>query len=644
MISSLNALYTFHLGRALTMDEDAVVKSVPGFMRPRMKLVAPYNGVWLAQRMLDAWRVPYSVESPDVYHPRPWSPEGAGELARAVLDTDACSWLVTGTGGGGTFQLAPFQLGALWFARERGGAFWHMSPGSGKTVCALVFSALTSQYGPDLVVTKNPVTEQYRRAAERFLDCRAMELKAPSKAPVRNGERMPTTAQIGEHLEACKAANKRAVVIVGWGSLRILVEHLLTVYWRTVTFDESQMAKDRHRYEYVSGKDGVPLPTASCAAWQIANHVPHRIAMTGTAMHDRRRDLYGQLSLVETLAWGKPNGGAFVTRYCDAKPREGGRGIDDTGQSNDEELRYRMSFAMLHVPKSVSHAELPPLRIESRVVKGHEQDRPSPGFAREMTAMARRAGKGERSASQALRELQLQEAATRKRTVALHLIAETIEPEPGETKGKIVVFTGRHKDCHELTERVKRKFPEVQVWSTVRQKTEVGAASGEGDEENIGDEENAGFALLSKVERADMAEAYERHPGPCVFVATGQATGTGIDGLQDSDLMLLVMLPYVPGDFVQWLGRMQRHGMKRPCRVVALTAEGTADERALSILTTKMPDMEDMGGQDELAGLHDALMRLDQMDALLDSIVAKMKLIPVECDGREWALYLGAES
>ena len=104
-----------------------------------------------------------------------------------------------------------------------------------------------------------------------------------------------------------------------------------------------------------------------------------------------------------------------------------------------------------------------------------------------------------------------------------------------------------------------------------------------------------------------MLASYIASEGSCVLVGTGEAWGTGIDGLQCTDAAIFALLPYTPGQLDQWEGRFTRHGQDRPVVIYYPIAEGTADEHLASILLDKLPAVEALVGIDSLEGAADAL-------------------------------------
>jgi len=254
--------------------------------------------------------------------------------------------------------------------------------------------------------------------------------------------------------------------------------------------------------------------------------------------------------------------------------------------SNVEELLERLGHVVHRVGYNVTHAQLPAKRRESIYVSPQEQDKVGTGWAREMANAMKRG-------PTAVLEVRLAEAAARKRRKAI----ERIESHT-ESGQKVVVFTGRREDCDKLAETVREKFGNAALVLSGHGGTPAG-------------------------DRDDMQQQYMASPGPTILVGTGDAWGEGVN-LQDSDLLLIAMLPYTPGQIIQWEGRVARHGQKRPVMIQYLVAEGSVDEHVAEILLTKLPAVERVAQDDSVQGLADQLRGSDQEEEILDSILAKL--------------------
>jgi SNF2 family DNA or RNA helicase len=204
---------------------------------------------------------------------------------------------------------------------------------------------------------------------------------------------------------------------------------------------------------------------------------------------------------------------------------------------------------------------LPAKRRQSYYVAPSDQVDESSGFSAALKEAYKRG-------PSSVLELKLMMAASRKRKAVLGLIEDHVL-----SGHKIVLFTGRRRDCDELGELIRKAQKGVTVWS----------AHGEHSDKL----------------RQSMVDDYMSHPGPCVLVSTGQAMGESIN-LQDTDAAMFVMLPYTPGQLRQWEGRFARLAQKRPVVIYYVIAEGTVDERVCSILIDKLPAVEKIGKDVEL--------------------------------------------
>lgn len=571
----LDSRWRYFLGRPLYPGEAEVVDSIPGLWRERSGapyIDAPYDAAWLVEHLLRAWDIGFGLRAPNVVHPRPWSPEADEELVERILASGANDWLVRE--GLGPWTLRPFQREAIWFLLERqGSGYLRQEAGAGKTVQAAVVAAL-AQPGPVLVVTKDgqPVS-QWRREVERFLrGVVALELRPPSRRRKKDPELL-------DYIDQRLHEGSRPVVVCGWSTIRVCLDEMKQVQrWSQIVYDEAHRAKSNARYKYHKDVDdrfqATRTISQSLAAFELAEKAEGRLCTSATPIPDRLRDLWGQYSLIAPKAWGKTRS-RFAVRYC--QPAEGqGDYFDDSGASNVEELQARMSFFVHDTPKAVSHGQLPPVRFEVVYIPPERQDKPATGFKALMTSLAKASARGDASASAQLREQQRMEAATRKRSVVVEDVEDAVASKTG--KAKVLILTGRHQDCYALGEHLQKRLERTDVevrWAI--EKTEDG------------------YALPSRDTRDEIKDWYVHHPGPCVLVATAKAWGESVDGLQDTDLMQIVMLPDGPGDLVQWKGRVNRLGQNRPVQIKVYVAEQTVDERSVEGLAEKVDVAAEVG-------------------------------------------------
>lgn len=465
--------------------------------------------------------------------------------------------------------LTPYQKEGILSMAHRSGHFW-WAAGSGKTLGGICWSLATP--GKTLIVTRAAVRRNYAREVERYTEHRAFVIEE-TKDAVGLDDR------------------EEMFVVIGWEMLPMCIESIRKWKPVNVIYDEAHKAKSHRRWGATPQEDGrvkfSPLDNIANAAYQVSRVALRRLATTATPIKDRVRDLWAQLDLIHPDAWGpfyKEEKASFTTRYCAARRGDFG-GIDTTGSSNLDELWDRASIVAHQVPHSVTHRHLPPRRRLVTYVTRKDQNAAT-GFA----AVMKKAAKGGHGS---LLEAKLMEAAAKKRKFLIELVEEAVN-----CKQKVVIFTGRREDCDKLGELVTEKF---------------------GSEATI----LVGHGGTPATVRDGMQQQYMAAAGPVILVGTGDAWGEGVN-LQDTDLALIAMLPYTPGQVIQWEGRFCRHGQKRPVLIQYLVAEGSVDEHVADILLTKLPAVEDVAKDDSVTGFADQLRGSDDEEAIIDSIFAKL--------------------
>jgi hypothetical protein len=425
------------------------------------------------------------------------------------------------------------------------------------------------------------------------------------------------------YLRECMEEGRRAVVILGWESVKNNLEMLKNLRAGSVIYDESHRGKNAKRWDVVpladlptdqnealaqmkkekaeaeaakgfikDTEEGrkmlLPHVSTASAAAELARLVHKRICTTATPIKDRVRDLYAQLDLAEPNGWG--NTTAWMDRYADRKPGIYG-GFDTTGSSNVEELNTRLTTIAHILDYRETHRQLPAKRRQSVYIPPEDQVKPDASFNKALKeAQARGPG--------ALLEVKLQRSACMKRRGVLDLIEDHVG-----SGQKVCVFTGRKADCEDLGEAVKKlaivKKKNAKVW----------AAHGE----------------QTTAIRQRIVDSYMQGEGPCVLIATGQAFGESLN-LHDTDAALFVMLPYDPGQLRQWEGRFTRLGQKRPVVIYYVIAEGTVDEHVAQLLIEKLPAVERIARDSELAEAGSVLAGYDGMnpDEFAESVLSHL--------------------
>jgi SWI/SNF-related matrix-associated actin-dependent regulator 1 of chromatin subfamily A len=224
-------------------------------------------------------------------------------------------------GIGGT--LRPFQIAGVNYARRVKRTFIADEQGLGKTVEALAVIQAEQAY-PAVVVCPASLKLNWAREAKIWLPKHSIAVIYGTKNLWYEGADITIINYdiLGKHMEKLRAMNPKAVV-----------------------FDESTYAK-----EYKSQR------TKHCQ--ELVQGVPIRLALTGTPILNRPKELLSQLKLLDRL---NDLGGFhfFIHRYCGAY--RGRFGMDLSGATNLAELATKLrSTCMVRRLKEDVLKELPP--------------------------------------------------------------------------------------------------------------------------------------------------------------------------------------------------------------------------------------------------------------------------------------------
>lgn len=407
-------------------------------------------------------------------------------------------------------------------------------PGSGKTLCGIVWLAAQRGPGIKVVITKAAARGTWREEIRKYSTFEPVMLMGHGKDASRLLVQDP---------------NK--IYITAWETL-IHWKDALTRNLRvqSLVMDEIHWAKNHKRSRSIvmtSGKTRwEPLPNAAAAAHAVAGVASNRLGLTATPIPNRPRDLWAQLDLVEPWQWGTYHN--FGVRYC--------AGFQDTygwkynGLSNPDELQERLRWSKHKTSQGAINACLPPKRRQVVYLDQSEQNRPA-AFKQDIRRASRTNDR------ESLFEVMLQEAASRKRKYIVDRVVDAVG-----CKQKVVVFTGRRSDCEKLGKEIAKKIDDCPVWCA------HGGTSTEG--------------------RDQIRQEYMKATSGAVLVGTGDSWGESVN-LQDTDLALFVMLPWTPRAISQWEGRFARLGQKRPVLITYVIAEGTVDEHVAELLVDKLP-------------------------------------------------------
>jgi len=463
--------------------------------------------------------------------------------------------------------LMEHQVNSLCRAMPLPGFHVWAPPGSGKTLCGLVWLELKAaeERSFKLVVTKAGARGTWREEARKYTNQNPVVLK---------GKKPP----------ALNVWSTDDIYITAWETLIDWAPVFLRD-WRkcpvSLVFDEIHYAKNPKRVRAVVSPSGrtqfQDLNNVSCFAKKLSNLASNRLGLTATPIPNRLRDLWAPLDLVEPYCWGNFHG--WGVRYCGAFQDSYGWKYNDT--SNITELKERLDYCKYKTSQQAISKTLPPKRRQVVYLDPDEQNAPS-GFKNDIRSAVKSGDK------ETMFETLLQESASRKRKYVIDRILEAVE-----AKQKVVVFTGRRKDCDRLGNEIRSKVANAGFW----------CAHG-GSPTNVRD----------KIRHEFMSTE-----GPAVLIGTGDAWGESVN-LQDADLVLFVMLPWTPRAIRQWEGRFSRLGQERPVLISYIICRGTVDEHVADILIDKLPAVQEVAGDEELEHIESAFE--SSCDDLLSRISA----------------------
>tara|TARA_R110002051_G_scaffold156492_1_gene228250 strand:+ start:11396 stop:12790 length:1395 start_codon:yes stop_codon:yes gene_type:complete len=426
-------------------------------------------------------------------------------------------------------------------------------PGSGKTLCGLVWLELkaSQQESFKLVVTKAGARGTWREEVRKYTNQTPVVLK---------GKKPPKLT----------AWSKDTLYITAWETL-IDWAPIFLRDWKnqpvSLVFDEIHYAKNPKRVRAIVSTAGrtkfQDLDNISCFAKKLSKLASNRLGLTATPIPNRLRDLWAPLDLVEPYCWGNFHG--WGVRYCGAFQDSYGWKYNDI--SNVEELKERLDYCKFKTSQRAISKSLPTKRRQVVYLEPEEQNAPS-GFKNDI----RRASQS--SEKESMFETLLQESASRKRKYVVDRVLEALS-----FGQKVVVFTGRRKDCDRLGNEIKSKVTNGDFWCA-----HGGTSTGDRD----------------KIRHEFMGS-----PGPAVLVGTGDAWGESVN-LQDADLVFFVMLPWTPRAIRQWEGRFCRLGQERPVLISYVICRGTVDEHVADILIDKLPAVQEIAGDKELEHIESA--------------------------------------
>ena len=567
-----------------------------------VEIYVPLHGAWLIEGELSNRGISYQAVPYHTLGVTPWNDSRREELealGRSIIDQLAKKGFLRSHV---PEMITPYQAVATAWSSSRPYSFFVHACGAGKTLSAIT-SSLT-RTGPTLVLCPAKARHVWWSQVQEYTHLEPYRVRPA-------GERKAGDESLTDYLER---VGRNAFVVVGAESIHEYMYECYETKPTTLILDELHTHGSSKRWQAVHNEDGTVdfehkttkanKVTRAVCVMQISRlpTLKSRIGLTATPLDDGRpRRLWSQLDLL-TPGGFSHSYRRFANRFCDAQPGQYG-GMDDRGSSNTAELKARCSFFMHEVSYSESHSALPSTRVQVTYLDrtnlngaGRYDDGKTYGQAfKEIAKEARYNG----LAKERMIEARLAEACSRKRQYVIDEVKQGVRGG-----GKVVVFTARRG--------------ETELWGQ-----KIRKSLGEGDEKIGAVDVWVAHGGVSETERDKITDAFRDHPGPCVLVATGQSVGTGVDGMQTADLAIFAMLPWKPGDFVQWKGRFDRLGGRATLLKVPV-AIGTYDERVVEILTDKFGPIMDFLAADEIRGLDTKLLGLEDEESLVNSICDRL--------------------
>ena len=488
------------------------LQKLPGVKQKGAGWVIPSNAVKVVATLLLRHGVEMASAKWLVPPPTPANWEAVKKQLQAKGEVQ--DWVLDGF-------LTPYQEEAIAFGWNKSGVhYWHPT-GSGKTLTGLICALSTS--GPVVIVTRAASRLQFGREIERFTHLKPYVIRpegerrglitvngqtwveffaeqmgelgkatlvaeAWKEAKATHGVLVKKGSSLMDYMKNCMETRTRPVLVVGWEALSLNLRPLKAVGATSVVFDESHRGKNSKRWEVIpiddptgkveerlkqiqqemreAKKQGgfvketeegfkmfLPVVNAASSAADLSRSVLKRICTTATPIKDRVRDLWSQLDLAEPNAYGAKTG--WEDRHCDRKPGTYG-GFDTRGSSNLPELKSRLETTAHILNYEETHRHLPAKRRQSVYLAPEDQCRPSGGFSKQRKEAKKRG-------ATAVLEVSLAEAASRKRPAVIGLVEDHVAGSQ-----KVVLFTGRRKDCEALGKSIRSsqvvKKGEVTVW------------------------------------------------------------------------------------------------------------------------------------------------------------------------------------
>ena len=322
----------------------------------------------------------------------------------------------------------------------------------------------------------------------------------------------------------------KQLIIINYEILDSWVKYLRKLKPMTVILDECHFIKNN---KVIRTK----------AARRICKNIPYILALSGTPLVNRPKEMYNTLKILDPIRWKYYVN--YAEKYCDRKWNYWG-GWDDTGSSNIKTLhRILRKTCMIRRLKKDVLKELPektrvivPLNIDIKKYVQAEIDFIKLGEVK--------------------KAIQLVKLGYLKRLAAelkMKLVISWIDNFLGESDGKLIIF-GIHKI---IIKELQEHYSKISV-----------VVDGS----------------VSHSKRQDAVKQFQENNETRLFIGNIQAAGTAIT-LTAADTVAFIELDWVPGNHVQAEDRAHRIGQKNNVTVYYLIAKGTIEEDLCKIIQKK---------------------------------------------------------
>lgn len=329
------------------------------------------------------------------------------------------------------------------------------------------------------------------------------------------------------------------IIIINYDILHAWYDTLLSIKPQALILDECHYVKNNGAKR-------------TKAAKKLGKRIPHVLALSGTPIVNRPIELYNAINLIDGGLF--PNFWKYAERYCGA--RHNGFGWDFSGATNTEELhKILIDHVMIRRLKKDVLTELPektrsfvPMELDNR----KEYNKAESDFIQFIREQKGAAAAAKASTAATLVEIEgLKQLAVKgKMNQAIDWIKNFVEID-----GKLVVFAVHRSTIDRL----------MQEFSTIAVKID---------------------GSTPQNERQNAVDRFQTDDNIRLFIGNIKAAGVGITLTAASNVVILE-LPWTPGELEQAIDRTHRIGQKYPVTAHFLLAEGTIEEKIARIIDQK---------------------------------------------------------